>query len=155
VENIMKEQYQGQELVAFRIGGQEFCIDIMAVREIRGWTPTTAIPHSPDFVRGIVNLRGVVLPVVDLAVRLGFASTEPSARHAIIVTQIGDNIVGLLVDAVSGVLSIDPSLVQPTPEVTSQAAQIFVKGVLALEGRMISILQLDTLLPSSVMQEAA
>jgi purine-binding chemotaxis protein CheW len=139
---------KNQELVAFRVGSQEFCVDIMSVREIRGWTPATPIPHSPKFVLGVINLRGTVLPVVDLASRLGLPSTEPTDRHAIIVSQVEGRIAGILVDAVSDILSLDPALIQPTPDVVSQVARSFVRGVVAMEGRMISILILDSILPA-------
>ncbi len=142
------EKNKKQELVAFRIGTQEFCVDIMSVREIRGWTPATAIPHSPKFVRGVINLRGAVLPVVDLAARLGLPVVEPTARHVIIVSQVGEKIAGILVDAVSDILSLDPNFIQPTPDVASQVARSFVRGVIDLEGRMISIITLDTILPA-------
>src|SRR6201991_5387990 len=89
-----------RELISFRIGAQEFCVDIMAVREIRGWTAATALPQSPSFVRGVINLRGAVLPIVDLAARLGFEGGETTDRSVIIVAQIGAQVVGLLVDAV-------------------------------------------------------
>ena len=88
----------GRELISFRVGAQEFCVDIMDVREIRGWTPATALPRSPGFVRGVINLRGAVLPIVDLAARLGFESADPTARHVIIVAQIGAQLVGLPVE---------------------------------------------------------
>lgn len=142
------------EFVAFRIAAQEFCVDIMSVREIRGWTPATALPQSPSFVRGVVNLRGAVLPIVDLAARLGFAPAEPTARHVIIVAQIGRQSVGLLVDAVSDILSITDNLLQPTPDVASEMAKMFVKGVIAIESRMISLIVLDHVLPP-VDREAA
>ncbi|WP_157017976.1 chemotaxis protein CheW [Mesorhizobium xinjiangense] len=134
------------ELIAFRLGGQEFCVDIMSVRDIRGWTPTTPLPHSPDYVKGVINLRGSVLPVIDLAARLGFSSTEPTARHVIIVTQVGTQSVGLLVDAVSDILTITDDKIQPTPDVASALARCFMKGVLAVEGRMISLIGLDSVL---------
>jgi purine-binding chemotaxis protein CheW len=153
-ENSKNENSGSKELVSFRVGDQEFCIDIMSVREIRGWTPATAIPHSPKFVRGVINLRGVVLPVVDLASRLGLASTEPTARHVIIVTQIGPRIAGLLVDEVSDILSLDQNLIQPTPDVTSHVARNFVRGVVAMEGRMISIITLDSILPNVELEAA-
>src|SRR5690349_10774035 len=92
---------RNRELIAFRIQDQEFCVDIMAVREIRGWTPATPLPQAPSFVRGVINLRGMVLPIVDLSDRLGLGVTEPSARSVIIVSQVGPQIVGLLVDGVS------------------------------------------------------
>ena len=136
-----------KELIAFRIGSQEFCVDIQAVREIRGWTPATPLPHSPGFVRGVINLRGAVLPVVDLAARLGLRTTEPSARHVIIVSRIGDQLVGLLVDAVSDILTVTEDTMQPTPEVAYDAEGAFVKGLLPIDGRMISLVSLDRMLP--------
>lgn len=134
------------ELIAFRLGGQEFCLDIMSVRDIRGWTPTTPLPHSSDYVKGVINLRGAVLPVVDLAARLGFDPAEPSARHVIIITQVGNQTIGLLVDAVSDILTVDSGSVQATPNVASELARAFMKGVIAMEGRMISLIALDSVL---------
>lgn len=136
------------ELIAFRIGAQEFCVDIMSVREMRGWTPVTPLPQSPGFVRGVVNLRGAVLPIVDLAARLGFAAAEPTARHVIIVTQIGQQVVGLLVDAVSDILTVTDDLVQATPDVASEMAKTFVRAIIAVERRMISLIALDHILPA-------
>jgi len=143
-----------RELISFRIGAQEFCVDIMAVREIRGWTVATALPKSPAFVRGVINLRGAVLPIVDLAARLGFDATQATDRHVIIVAQIGGQTVGLLVDAVSDILSITDDVIQPTPDVASEVAKTFVRGLLAVDGRMISLVGLDHILPEDL-QEAA
>ena len=117
-----------KELISFRIGAQEFCVDIMAIREIRGWTAATALPQSPSFVKGVINLRGAVLPIVDLASRLGFESTEASDRNVIIVAQIGEQVVGLLVDAVSDILTVTDDVIQPTPDVASETAKSFIRG---------------------------
>lgn len=136
-----------RELIAFRIGTQEFCVDIMSIREIRGWTPATPLPQSPSFVRGVINLRGAVLPIIDLAARLGFPPAEPTVRHVIIVAQVEHQVVGLLVDAVLDILSVTDDIVQATPDVASEMAKIFVLGVLAVEGRMISLIALDHVLP--------
>ena len=144
----------GRELIAFRIGAQEFCVDIMAVREIRGWTAATLLPRAPDYVRGVINLRGAVLPIVDLAGRLGFANAEPTARHVIIVAQIGAQQVGLLVDAVSDILTVDDGAIQPTPDVASDLVRTFVRGLLPVDGRMISLISLDRVLPAADMEPA-
>jgi purine-binding chemotaxis protein CheW len=136
-----------REFVAFRVGAQEFCIDIMGVREIRGWTPATPLPHAPAYVRGVINLRGAVLPIVDLAMRFGLGLTEPTARSVIIVVQVYQQVVGLLVDAVSDILTTSEASMQPTPDVASDLAKNFVKGVYAVEGRMISIVTLESVLP--------
>ena len=139
--------HHGRELISFRIGAQEFCVDIMAVREIRGWTAATALPQSPSYVRGVINLRGAVLPIVDLPNRLGYGVSEPTARHVIIVAQIGTQFVGLLVDAVSDILTIADQALQPTPDVACDTVKTFVKGLLPLEDRMVSMISLDQVLP--------
>ena len=95
-----------RELITFEVGGQVFGLDIMAIREIRAWTPVTRLPRVPHYVAGVVNLRGTVLPVIDLAARLGWEPTEPTPRHAIIVTQLGSQASGLIVDSVSDIVTI-------------------------------------------------
>ena len=144
----IKEGGRMQELVSFRIGDQEFCVDIMSVREIRGWTPATVLPHSPNYVRGVINLRGAVLSIVDLGGRFGLPLADPSARHVIIVAQVGQQVVGLLVDAVSDILTVATDTIQPTPDVASELARSFVKGVLAIDNRMISLISLENVLPA-------
>src|ERR1700743_1498274 len=113
-------QAERQELISFRIGEQEYCVDIMSVREIRGWTPATPMPHAPEFVRGVINLRGTVMPVLDLGVRFGFGVTEATERHVIIVAQIDGQQVGLLVDAVCETLNVAASQIQPAPEIAGE-----------------------------------
>ena len=135
------------ELIAFRVGAQEFCIDIMSVREIRGWTPATPLPHAPPFVKGVINLRGTVLPILDLSERLGLGETQASARHVIIVAKIDKHLVGLLVDAVCDILTIQDQALQPTPDVACDTVKTFVKGLLPLEDRMVSMISLDQVLP--------
>lgn len=148
-ENIEMNNDETREFVSFRIGDQEYCVDIMSVREIRGWTPATAVPHAPNYVRGVINLRGAVLPIVDLASRLGLEPPKPTQRHVIIVTQVGEQIIGLLVDAVSDILTITDQKLQPTPDVASDIAKSFVKGLLTVDDRMIRYIALESILPAS------
>ncbi len=151
---IVSKTNAAREYITFRIGDQYFCIDIMSVREIRGWTPATTLPRAPGYVRGVINLRGVVLPILDLADRLGFPATEPTARHVIIVAQTGKHVVGLLVDAVSDIINMPADKVQPTPDVGSDAARAFVLGVMAIEDRMISLIALESVMPTPVGEAA-
>lgn len=144
-----------RELISFRIDEQEFCLDIMAVREIRGWTAATPLPHSPSYVRGVINLRGAVLPILDLKARLGLGLAEPSARSVIIVVHIGNRLVGLLVDAVSEILAAEGASIQPTPNVGCDTVSRFVRGIIASEGRMISWIAIDDILPEQEVAEAA
>lgn len=143
-----------RELIAFRIGEQEFCVDIMSVREIRGWTPATPLPRAPGFMKGVINLRGAVLPIIDLGARFGLRTSEPSERHVIMVAHIGGRMVGLLVDAVSDIIQLTDEALQPTPDVASEQVKSFVKGLFALEGRLISLIELDRIIPE-VEAEAA
>ncbi len=137
-----------RELITFRVGAQEFCVDIMAVREIRGWTPATPLPQQPAYMRGVINLRGVVLPIMDLAGRLGLEMVEPTVRHVIIVVRAGERTIGMMVDAVSDILAVDPAAIQPTPDVACDTVKAFITGIITLDSRMISEIALDRLLPS-------
>lgn len=144
-------QEQGwRQFITFRSGEQEFGADIMMIREIRGWTQTTALPHSPAYVCGVINLRGMVLPVVDLKARLGRGATEITPQHAIIVVRRGDQTMGLLVDAVSDILTVTGGDIQPTPELAREAESEFIAGIAVLDDRMVTILDLERLAASLV-----
>jgi purine-binding chemotaxis protein CheW len=135
------------ELIAFRIADQEYCVDVMAVREIRGWSTSTPLPRAPNYVRGVINLRGAVLPIVDLSSRLNLGDTVTSARSVIVVVRIDTRLIGLLVDAVSDILTVSADSIQPTPDVACSTVQLFSRGILAVDQRMINWLSLDHLLP--------
>jgi purine-binding chemotaxis protein CheW len=143
-----------REFIAFQIGAQEYCVDITVVRELRGWTPPTPLPRAPSYVAGVVNLRGSVLPVVDLSERLGMGPAKPTPRHVVIVVAIGDRMVGLLVDAVCEIVVCPASAVQATPEVPSESVHAFVSGIVTIEDRMVGLLVTDTLLPPVEAQAA-
>jgi purine-binding chemotaxis protein CheW len=144
----------GPELIAFRIGEQEFTVNIMNVREIRGWTNATPMPHTPAYIKGVINLRGVVLPIIDLSLRLGMKPAEPTPRHVIIVAQVGPRIVGLLVDAVSDILTVTDDSIQPVPEVASDLQKTFARGIIALENRMICVVELEAIFPQTESEAA-
>lgn len=134
-----------RQFITFRTAEQEFGADIMAIREIRGWTQTTPLPHSPDFVRGLINLRGMVLPVVDLKARLGQGMTEVTPKHVIIVVRCGDRTMGLLVDAVSDILTAATNDIQPTPDLANDVKEELVEGIAVLDQRMVTILGMEKL----------
>jgi purine-binding chemotaxis protein CheW len=144
----------GREFIAFRIGEQEFTVNIMSVRAIRGWTNATPMPHTPNYMKGVINLRGAVLPIIDLSHRLGMKPAEPTARHVIIVAQVRERIVGLLVDAVSDILTVTDDDFQPTPEVASDLERSFARGILAIEGRMICVIELEAMFPETESEAA-
>ena len=136
------------ELISFEIAEQEFCIDIRTVREIRGWTPATPMPQTPDYIQGVINLRGAVIPVLDLRNRLGLGRTEASSRHVIVVIQHESRMAGLLVDGVQETFQVSASLLQPPPVMGAVTDGRFVDAVLPLEGRMLSRLVVGSLMPA-------
>ena len=144
-----------RELITFEVGGQVFGIDIMAIREIRAWSPTTRLPHVPYYVAGVVNLRGTVLPVLDLAARLGWDPTDPTPRHAIIVTQLGSQACGLIVDSVSDIVTIPNDALQPPPTTANDSIVGFLEGLAAIEDRMVMVLNLAALGDGAQYGEAA
>ncbi len=143
------------KFISFKIDDQAFCVDIMAVREIRCWAKPTPIPHAPHYVNGIINLRGTVLPIIDLGARLGMATTTPTVSTVTIVVQIADQMIGLMVDAVSDILSLKDDVLLPTPDIATETSKSFFKGVAALEGSMIRVIDLATLAPASIERAAA
>ena len=135
------------ELISFEIAGQEFCIDIRSVREIRGWTQVTRMPHTPAYVMGVINLRGSVMPVLDLRQRLGLGETTASSRHVFVVVQHEERLAGLMVDAVQETFEVDAGLLQAPPDVDLDTDERLVDAILPLEGRMLSRLVVGALLP--------
>ncbi len=141
-----------RQFITFWLGEQEFGADIMSIREIRGWTATTELPHAPHYVLGVINLRGMVLPVIDLKARLGRGRTEATVKNVIIVVHCAEQTMGVLVDAVSDILSVTESDVQVTPELARDADSEFVEGIAVLDQRMVTILGMERLAATLVAQ---
>lgn len=145
-----------RELITFEVEGQVFGLDIMSIREIRAWTPTTRLPRVPHYVAGVVNLRGTVLPVVDLAARLGWRATEPTPRHAIIVSQLGAQVGGWIVDSVSDIVTVpDQTLQAPPPGVGNDSVVPFLEGLAAIDDKMVMVLNLVALTGEAQLAAAA
>lgn len=135
---------KGRSVVAFRVAGQDYAIEITTVREIRGWTPATALPHAPAHVRGVINLRGQVVPILDLATRLGLPEPEPDPRHVVVIVTLGDRVQGLLVEAVSEILDVPEEAFHPSPEIDGDSD--LVPAVVTLGDRMLRYLDLRAVL---------
>lgn len=145
------QEASSRELLSFLVGTQEFCIDISAVREIKGWTPTTPLPNAPSYVCGVINLRGTVLPVVDLAQRLSIAVERATPQHVIIVAQIGSHVMGLLVSGVCGILTVGDDAIHASPNMGSPETHAYLQGLIIIEDRMVGLLRADQLVPETVM----
>lgn len=135
------------EVISFLVGDQEFCVNVMGVREIRGWSASTTLPHAPDYVLGVINLRGAVLPVIDLSSRLGLGRTEPSRSDVVIVVQTQGMTVGLMVHAVCDIIVLTPDMVQRPPVIDGTNSGDMVVGIVPMDNRMVTLLSLDHVIP--------
>ncbi|HEY1857717.1 chemotaxis protein CheW [Acidocella sp.] len=143
------------EFLSVLIGTQEFALDIMAIREIRGWTASTPLAHAPSYIKGMINLRGAVLTIVDLAERLNLPSTEPNASSVIVVVEFGDRVAGLLVDAVCEIFTVTDEMRQATPHAGDGAAREFIEGLLMVGDRIIGIMSIPAIMPDAALDASA
>jgi purine-binding chemotaxis protein CheW len=134
------------ELVSFAIGDEQYGVDIMAVREIKEWSSVTRLPEQPDYVRGVLNLRGAIIPIIDLRCGFGLGHTDATPMHIIIIVQIEDRPVGLLADRVLDIVAFEPDKVQKVPKVATDRRSGALSGLVTVEGAMIALVDLPNLL---------
>jgi len=133
------------EFITFSIGEQDFCMDIVLVREIRGWSKVTTLPRSPADVLGVMNLRGAVVPIVDLSARLGLGRYDATDRDVIIITLIGDQTVGFVVTAVSDIVELSHDNIQPMPNIGEGTENRFVKGIVTSDDKTLRVLDINNI----------
>jgi purine-binding chemotaxis protein CheW len=138
------------QLISFAIGDDQYGVDIRAVREIKGWTAITPLPGQPEYVRGVVNLRGVIVPIVDLRCRFGQGLTEATPMHIVIIVQVASKGIGLLADRVLDIVSLDASQIKPVPKVAQTERLNFLSGLATAEGQMIALIDLPNLLSLTI-----
>jgi purine-binding chemotaxis protein CheW len=142
-------------LISFAIGDDQYGVDIMAVREIKGWTEIKHLPGQPDYLRGVLNLRGVIVPIVDLRCRFGQGLTEATPLHIVIIVQIESRLIGLLADRVLDIVSLEPTQLRPVPRVAEATRFDFLSGLVNVDGALIALIDLPKLLSLSTEEEAA
>ena len=141
-----KAEASRTELITFAIGNEQYGVDIMSVREIKGWTDITHLPKQPDYVRGVLNLRGVMVPIIDLRCRLGEGLTDATPLHVVIIVQVADQQIGLLADRVLEIVGFDATQVQPVPAVARNNGIDLLSGLVTSEAGMIALIDLQHLL---------
>ena len=134
------------QFISFAIGDDQYGVDIMAVREIKGWSDITHLPKQPEYVRGVLNLRGAIVPIVDLRCRFGQGLTETTPLHIVIIVQIGGRQVGLIGDRVLDIVSIDASQIQPVPRTAQATTSDFLSGLVTHDNTMIALIDLRNFL---------
>lgn len=137
------------EFLTFTLGDEEYGVDILKVQEIRGYDTVTKIPDAPDFIKGVINLRGTIVPVVDLRIKFRLGKVEYNSFTVMIILNVAKRVVGIVVDGVSDVLALTPDQVRPPPEMTevAQSSQ-FITGLGTLDNRMLILVDIEKLLHS-------
>ena len=134
------------QLISFAIGDDQYGVDIMAVREIKGWTDITPLPRQPQYVRGVLNLRGIIVPIVDLRCRFGQGLTQATPLHIVIIVHVGNKPIGLLADRVLDIVAVDENEIKPVPRVAQAQRLNFLSGLVTTETAMIAMIDLPNLL---------
>ena len=141
----------GSEFLTFRLGAEEYGIDILKVQEIRSYEAPTRIANSPAFIKGVVNLRGVIVPIVDLRLKLGCDSNDYNSFTVVIVLNVRGRVVGAVVDSVSDVLELSRDSIKPAPEMASAVDTSFITGISSVNDRMLILMDIEELMASSEM----
>jgi purine-binding chemotaxis protein CheW len=134
------------QYLTFTLGGEEYGVAILNVQEIKGYSTVTPVPNTPAFVKGVMNLRGTIVPVIDLRLRLGMAAADYGPFTVIVVLAVGTKVVGAIVDAVSDVLTIPDADVQAAPPFGDAAALRCIAGIAQANGKLVVLLDVDTIL---------
>ena len=143
-----------REYLTFRLGEEEYGIDILKVQEIRGYEQPTRIANSPSFIKGVVNLRGVIVPIVDLRLKFNLGSAEYNDFTVVIILNLGARVVGIVVDSVSDVMELTPEQIKPAPEVGSSVDADFITGLGTLNDRMLILIEIERLMKAADMELA-
>lgn len=133
------------QYITFKINNEEYATPILTVQEIRGWMPTTPLPNTPQYVRGVTNLRGNIVPVFDLQARFQNVLTEVTERHVVIMADIKGRTIGLLVDAISDILTIESESIQPPPDSNMTVETQYLDGLVTADKRMVAIVNIPKL----------
>ena len=139
------------EFLSFQLGAEEYGIDILKVQEIRAYEKATRIPNTPEFIKGVINLRGVIVPVVDLRIKFGLESAAYGETTVVIVLNIANRTIGVVVDKVSDVLALAPEQIRPAPDFASRVENAFVRGLASLDERMLIIADIERLMTGAEM----
>lgn len=144
--SINKADGAGEEFLAFRLGREEYGIDILKVQEIRGYESVTKIANAPDYLKGVVNLRGTIVPIIDLRIKFRQAEISYDQYTVVIIVDIHDRTTGIVVDGVSDVLTLTASQIKPAPQLSGGVETEYIRGLGSLEGRMLILADIEKLM---------
>ncbi|GGD41642.1 chemotaxis protein CheW [Pseudoxanthomonas indica] len=137
------------EFLSFTLGEEQYGVDILKVQEIRGYDAVTRLPDAPEYIKGVINLRGTIVPVIDLRLKLRLKDARYDAFTVMIVLNVEDRVVGIVVDSVSDVIPLNAEQIRPTPEFGASVDTRFISGIGTVDERMLILLDIETLINSA------
>jgi purine-binding chemotaxis protein CheW len=140
-----------EQFLSFQLGAEEYGIDILRVQEIRAYEKATRMPNTPAYIKGVINLRGVIVPVIDLRMKFGLESAEYNEMTVVVVLNLAHRTVGIVVDSVSDVLALAAGDIRPAPEFTARVDNAFVRGLATIDQRMLIIADIERLMTGAEM----
>lgn len=152
VENAVHSEKQ--QFLTFIVGQEEYGVDLLKIREIKGWADTTRLPNTPKFVMGVINLRGSVIPIFDLRGRFNMEKTVPTEKHVVIIIAVGQRLTGILVDSVSDIVEVPVSDIRSAPRMDNKIDDAFVSGLISIGEKMVVLLDTDNLFDMKILEKA-
>lgn len=146
-----EDEAQSQEFLTFMLGGEEYAIDILKVQEIRGYDAVTPIAHAPSFIKGVINLRGAIVPIIDLRIKFGLGEAEYTPFTVVVVLNVGNRVVGVVVDAVSDVIAVKAGQMHPPPDLSRAVDLRYITALAMLDERMLIVVDIEGLMLSADM----
>ncbi|MGQ0587632.1 MAG: chemotaxis protein CheW [Gammaproteobacteria bacterium] len=140
-----------REFLTFTLGTEEYGVDILKVQEIRGYGTVTRIPDAPEFIKGVINLRGTIVPVVDMRIKFKLGKVDYTALTVMIILNVANRVVGMVVDGVSDVVALGPAQIRPAPELGATVGAQFLTGIGTLDNRMLILVDIERLMSSADM----
>ena len=140
-----------REFLTFTLGAEEYGVDILKVQEIRGYGTVTRIPDAPEFIKGVINLRGTIVPVVDMRIKFKLGKVEYNTLTVMIILNVANRVVGMVVDGVSDVVALGAAQVRPAPELGAAVGAQFLTGIGTLDNRMLILVDIEKLMSSAEM----
>lgn len=141
-----------KEVLSFRLGAEEYCLDILSVQEIRGYDTVTSIANTPDFIKGVINLRGHIVPIVDLRIKFRLSEAKYDATTIVIILNLNKKMIGIVVDSVSDVIAVPLSDIREAPRFGSAINTEFISGMATVDGHMLIVVNIERLLSSDDLQ---
>lgn len=152
MSNTHTEDTVNREILVFTLGREEYGIDILKVQEIRGYDAVTTLANMPAFIKGVINLRGAIVPIIDMRLKFKLGQAEYNQFTVVIILNIGKRVVGIVVDGVSDVLTLNPDQIRPAPEFGNTLNTEYLSGLGAIDERMIILMDIEKLMTSPELQ---